>query len=111
MEFSRGSATEAGVAKEPNSDDVDTFAPAERFTPCNRPLSSFRKRGHAEIRQFAPFELGRSFDQGLGLFVEAKAEPLFPKSSVDLCWCCHDHLTLPFVGWTNFSRCALVSTT
>ncbi len=52
----------------------------------NRPPSSFRKRGHAEIRQFAPFELGRSFDQSLGWFVNAKAEPFFPKPPVVLCW-------------------------
>jgi hypothetical protein len=31
MDFSRGSTTEAGVAKVPNSGDVDTFAPAARF--------------------------------------------------------------------------------
>jgi hypothetical protein len=58
----------------------------------NRPPSSFRKRGHAEIRQFSPFELGRSFDQSLGWFVDAKAEPLFPESSVVLFWYRHAHL-------------------
>jgi hypothetical protein len=64
----------------------------ERFMLRNRPPSSFRKRGHAEIRQFAPFELGRSFDQSLGWFVDAKAEPFFPKTSVVLFWYRHVHL-------------------
>ncbi len=54
----------------------------------DRPPGSVRERGDAEIRQLAPFELRRPFNQGLRRFVDAKAEPFFPKPSVDLCWHC-----------------------
>ncbi len=54
----------------------------ERFMLRNRPPGSVRERGHAEIRQLAPFELRRPFDQSLGRFIDAKPKPLFPKPSV-----------------------------
>jgi hypothetical protein len=78
-------ARRQGADQSVEEDSPVTVGQEERFVLRNRPPSSFRKRGHAEIRQFAPFELGRSFDQSLGWFVDAKAEPLFPESSVDLC--------------------------
>ncbi len=57
----------------------------ERFMRRNRPPGGIRERGHAEIRQFAPFELRRPFDQRLSRFIDAKPKPFFPKPSVDLC--------------------------
>ena len=51
----------------------------------NRLSGGIRERGHAEIRQLAPFELRRPFDQRLGRLINAKAKPFFPKPSVDLC--------------------------
>jgi hypothetical protein len=77
----------------------------KRFMRRNRPPSGIRQRAHAEIRQFAPFELRRPFDQILGWFVDAKPKPFFPKPSVDLAWNCHGHLQPSmYVDWTNFSR-------
>ena len=71
----------------------------------NRPPGSVRKRGHAEVRQFAPFELRRPFDQSLGGLVDSKPKPLFPKPPVVLCCRGHGHLQLyMYVDWTNFSR-------
>ena len=61
----------------------------------NRPPGSVRKRGHAEVRQFAPFELRRPFDESLGEFVNSEPKPLFPKSSVVLC--CPGHATSSFI--------------
>jgi hypothetical protein len=70
----------------------------------NRPPGSVHERGHAEIRQFAPFELRRPFNQRFGGFVDTKPKPFFPKPSVDLCWHCHGHLQPSvYVYWTNFS--------
>jgi len=78
----------------------------KRFMLRNRPPSGIRERGHAEIRQFAPFELRRPFNQSFGRFVDTKAEPFFPKPSADLCWHCHGHLQrFMYVDWPNFSRC------
>lgn len=56
----------------------------ERFMRRNRPPNGIRERGHAEIRQFAPFELRRTFDQSLRRFIDVKAKPFFPKPSVHL---------------------------
>jgi hypothetical protein len=63
----------------------------KRFMRRNRPPGSVNERGHAEIRQLAPFELRRAFDQSLGRFIDAKAEPFFPKTSVVLFWYRHAH--------------------
>jgi hypothetical protein len=77
----------------------------ERFVLRDRPAGSACQGGHAEIGQLAPLELRRPFDQRLGRFVDTKAEPFFPKPSVDLSWDYHDHL-LPYVyvERTNFAR-------
>ena len=46
-------------------------------------------------KSVAPFELRRPFDESLGGFVELRAKPLFPKSSVVLC--CRGHATSSFI--------------
>ncbi len=71
----------------------------------DRPPGSVRERGDAEIRQLAPFELRRPFNQRLGRFVDAKAEPFFPKPPVVLCCRGQDYLQRGmYVSWTNVSR-------
>ncbi len=57
----------------------------ERFVLRDRPAGSVRQGGHAEISQLTPFQLGRPFDQSFGRLVDAKPEPLFPKSPVVFC--------------------------
>ncbi len=47
----------------------------------DRPPGSVSQSGHAEIRQLAPFELRRPFDQSLGWFIDAKPKPFFPLPS------------------------------
>jgi hypothetical protein len=84
----------------------------ERFMLRNRPPGCIRERGHAEIRQFAPFELRCPFNQSLGRFVDAKPKPFFPKPSVVLCCYRHGHLiAYTYVDWTNFSRLSFGNTT
>jgi hypothetical protein len=75
----------------------------ERLMLGDCPSGGVRQRGHAEIGQFAPFELRRSFDQSLGGFIDAKPKPFFPKPSVG--FCCHGHGHLQpdmYVNPTNF---------
>jgi hypothetical protein len=98
-------ARSRGADQSVEEDSPVTVGQDERFMRRNRPPSGIRERGHTEIRQFAPFELRRPFDQRLGRFVHAKPKPFFPKPSVDLSWDCHDHLwRYMYVERTNFSR-------
>jgi hypothetical protein len=87
-------ARSRGADQSVEEDSPVTVGQDERFMLSNCPAGSVREGGHAEIRQLAPLELRRPFDQRLGRFVDAKAEPFFPKPSVDLSWDCHDHLWL-----------------
>jgi hypothetical protein len=75
-----------GADQSVEEDSPVTVGQDERFMLRNRPPCSVRERGHAKIRQFAPFELRRPFDQRLSRFIDAKPKPFFPKPSVDLCW-------------------------
>jgi hypothetical protein len=64
----------------------------ERFMRRDRPPGGIGKRGHTEIRQFAPFELCRPFNQILGRFIDPKPKPFLPKPSVGFYWHGHGHL-------------------
>ena len=50
----------------------------------DRPPGGVGKRGHAKIRELAPFQLRRPLDQSLGWLIYPKPESLFPKLSVAL---------------------------
>jgi hypothetical protein len=49
----------------------------ERLVLRNRPPGGVRECRHAEIRQLAPFELRRPFDQSLGRLIYPKPKPRF----------------------------------